>query len=402
MHAERLCHRWLSKVLPEMHRKRLLALSAIVCGALRGGRLSVTSLGRSLRGDAKAKHNIKRADRLFSNPHLYTARKSIYKQLSGELLGGSKQPVILIDWSDVDARRKFYLLRAAVAVKGRSLTLYEEVHSVSTKEKPKTHRQFLRNLKEVIPEDCSPIVITDAGFRVPWFRQVLDLEWDYIGRVRNRDMVQMAQNTRWIGAKTLYAQAMNKAKLFSDVALTRSNTLLCSLVLFKAKPKGRKHLGKMGKKSRRRTSLVSSARAREPWLLATSLPVESRFAKKIVDLYSTRMQIEESFRDLKCPRYGLSLYHNGTYKIQRMRVLVLIGSIATNFAWILGKTARECRAHWQYQANTTKTVSVLSNVFIGIQVFRDPRFRVPWDTFNGVKKHLETFHNLQTMTLAKA
>ena len=74
MQAEELCHKWLSGVMPGVHAKRLLALSATVEGAYRGGTLSVTGLGRAIRSEAKMKHSIKRADRLCSNMHLQSER----------------------------------------------------------------------------------------------------------------------------------------------------------------------------------------------------------------------------------------------------------------------------------------------------------------------------------------
>jgi len=119
----------------------------------------------------------------------------------------------------------------------------------------------------------------------------------------------------------------------------------------------------MGKKKRSRTSLVNSARAREPWLLASSLETS---AKHIAKLYATRMQIEEAFRDLKCPRYGLSLYQNGTYKLQRLRVLVMIGALAAAFSWLLGKATELSGKHRHFQANTVTHTNVLSAVFLGI------------------------------------
>ena len=378
MQAEKLCHKWLSNVLPEMHRSRLETLSLAVSSALRGGRLSVTSVGRWLMGIAKTKHNIKRADRLLSNNHLHSELKQIYSKLSQQILGTEKYPIILIDWSDVDARRKFFLLRAAVAVKGRSLTLYEEVHTRATKEKRRTHSKFLKNLQAILPMDCTPIIVTDAGFRTPWFKQVLSLGWNFVGRVRNTEKVQLAQNSPWIGGKTLYSAATSKAKLFADTLLTQSNALPCSLVLFKGKPKNRKHLTKMGKNARDTISIANAKRAKEPWLLATSLCIAKKSTKEIVKVYSTRMQIEESFRDLKCAQYGLSLYHNRTYKIQRLRVLILIGSIACNFAWLIGSVARTLQIHRQFQANTTSHTSVLSNTFIGIQIFRNTTLKIPW------------------------
>lgn len=52
-----------------MHQKRAGALSAAVCAVMHGVFLSVTALGRRLHSQAKTKHNIKRMDRLLSNPH---------------------------------------------------------------------------------------------------------------------------------------------------------------------------------------------------------------------------------------------------------------------------------------------------------------------------------------------
>ena len=114
MRAEKLCHKWLLKVLPGMHRGRPSAVCAVVGGAFRGGKLNVTSLGCSIRSNAKAKHTIKRADRLFSNENLQSEVGEAYRQLALESLRGNKRSVILVDWSAIAARRKFFLLRAAI------------------------------------------------------------------------------------------------------------------------------------------------------------------------------------------------------------------------------------------------------------------------------------------------
>ena len=386
MHAEQLLHIWLLNVLPEMHGRRRSALGAAMTGVLFGGRLAVTALGRSLLGSAKKKHNIKRVDRLLSNKHLQSETTEIYRSLAHQFVGEQEQPIILVDWSDVDGRREFFLLRSSLAVRGRSITLYEEVHGRETKEKRSTHNQFLENLKKILPEDCKAIIVTDAGFRNPWFKKVLELGWDFVGRVRNREMVKHPENTEWTGAKSLYKSATGKAKNIKETMLTRSNPLNCTLVLYKSKPKGRVLRGKLGKKKRNRTSLVNSQRAKEPWLLATSLSVT---AKKVVTIYSARMQIEESFRDLKCPRFGLGLYQNGTYKIERLRLLILIGSLATAFALLLGKATKLAGEDRQFQANTTTSTSVLSFVFIGIQVFRDWRMRLSLTLFREAEKHIQ-------------
>jgi hypothetical protein len=33
-------------------------------------------------------------------------------------------------------------------------------------------------------DTVKPIIVTDAGFKVPWFRQILKLGWDFVGRTR--------------------------------------------------------------------------------------------------------------------------------------------------------------------------------------------------------------------------
>jgi hypothetical protein len=65
------------------------------------------------------------------------------------------------------------------------MTLYEEVHDLSTKEKPATHTQFLSRLKVKLGDHVKPIIVTDAGFKTAWFRAVHGQGWDYLGRTRH-------------------------------------------------------------------------------------------------------------------------------------------------------------------------------------------------------------------------
>jgi hypothetical protein len=47
-----------------------------------------------------------------------------------------------VDWSDREAAKRPLLLRAAVPAGGRALPVSEEVQTVKTKEKAKTHMPF--------------------------------------------------------------------------------------------------------------------------------------------------------------------------------------------------------------------------------------------------------------------
>jgi hypothetical protein len=392
MHASLELHKWLVNVLPKIHSKRIEALSSVVSGALTGEQLTVTALGRSIGGEAKEKHRIKRADRLLSNAKLSFSRPEIYAALMRETIGKNRQPVILVDWSDLDQGQKCFLLRASTPAGGRALTLYEEVHPLSTKEKPKTHRNFLKQLKELLPEGCQPIIVTDAGFRTPWFKQVEELGWHWVGRIRNREQYRLCSEQRlpWQSCKLLYAQATRCAKDLGAVQLTARNEFGCRMVLFKANAKGRQNLTKRGKKPARSIkSRRNAACNREPWLLATSLPVDKFSAKQVVKIYATRMQIEEAFRDLKSARLGLSLEHSGTWKIHRLEILILIGSIAATFAWLLGKATRLAGQHRSFQANSIKCTEVLSAFFLGLRVFKNSVLRIAAQFFELARQQLK-------------
>lgn len=186
MQAKQVLHKIMMNTCPDMHKTRRSALEANVLSALTGQRLTVTDLGRSITSSTTQKHRIKRADRLLSNHHLHHETTGVYRAINHQLLGGQKRPVILVDWSDLDEYKQHFLLRAALAIEGRSVTLYEQVYTVEQKEKLLIHTQFLNQLKAVLPEGCQPIIVTDAGFRTTWFTLIEELKWDWLGRIRNR------------------------------------------------------------------------------------------------------------------------------------------------------------------------------------------------------------------------
>jgi len=51
----------------------------------------------------------------------------------------------------------------------------------------------MTKLKMMLPKSCKPIIVTDAGFRIPWFQLVESLGWDFIGRVRNRTFCKKSE-----------------------------------------------------------------------------------------------------------------------------------------------------------------------------------------------------------------
>ncbi|MBB4128512.1 hypothetical protein GGR77_003842 [Xanthomonas translucens] len=72
-------------------------------------------------------------------------------------------------------------------------------------------------------------------------------------------------------------------------------------------------------------------------------------ARQLVALYSRRMQIDSSFRDLKSHRYGHGLEDSLTGKRHRLDILLLVNAPATFASW-LAELACETTGidHWLY------------------------------------------------------
>lgn len=368
MQAKQVSHKVVGEVSEGMHGHRRTALEAAVWSAINGRDLTVTGLGRSMESEAKEKHCIKRADRLLSNGNLHAERRGIYGALCRWLVSAQRHPVILVDGSDLDETKTYQVLRASLVVAGRALTLYEEVHGKETAVKRATERKFLETLKVLLPANSQPVIVADAGFRTPWFKAVESLGWIWVSRIRHRHHVQLRTDGPWEPVKRLYAQASATPRLIGEVSLTESAPHICRLVVYKGKSKGRHRLTRFGKRARCKQSEKNATAAREPWLLATNLPVSRTLAKKLVRIYKTRMQIEEAFRDLKSTRFGLGMEHHRTSHIERLGVLLLIAALALMVLWLIGAAARERGYARYYQANTVRSSHVLSVIFLALRV----------------------------------
>ena len=374
MHALHILQQHLREACGGMHLARLQALIACVDAALQAQRLTITDLGRAVASRAHPKHSIKRVDRLLGNDHLYHERSTIYAAIARWLVMDNMRPVIVIDWSDLSKDRRGQLLRAAIPIGGRTLTVYEEVHPLRRLANPGVHRAFLRRLKALLPEDITPIVVTDAGFRTPWFRAVSALGWHWIGRVRNREHVRPEHSHSWIAAKGLYDRASTRPRALGAHQLARSNATACHLFLVK-RPKQHRVAKSVGGTPRRSTESLARARMnREPWLLATSPSLAGLRPREIVNIYAQRMQIEEAFRDLKCTRYGLGFELHLSRQLPRLAALLLIASLTLFVLALIGTAARAAGLQRRFQSNTRDSPAVLSLFKLAALVIRHPHY----------------------------
>lgn len=367
MHVVQLLHNVIKKACPQIHTTRLNALFISVAGLVIVGKLTLSGLGRSLTTGAKVKNNIKRIDRLLGNKKLFKEKCEIYDALTKLIISNTSKPPIIIDWSTLP-NKNFHLLRAAVPTNGRALTIYEEVHPEKKLNNHKVHKNFLKKLYSILPKDCKPIIITDAGFHSPFFREVEKLQWNWIGRIRN--LVKYKKENEWISCKSLHKKASRIPIFIIKSILSKTTPIECSLYLYKGKRKGRIDKNKSGKRSRGEYSRTIAKGKKEPWVLATSLKGGSKIAKKVIRLYKRRMQIEEGFRDVKNSRWGFGFEESKTYTLARLEILLLIALLAIFAVTLLGKIGVQRGVQYNYQANTVRNKVVLSLFFLGCQMLR--------------------------------
>lgn len=338
MHACAVLQKVLSPVIDSLDARNARNLLFAVAALLAGRRLTLMELARHWPRAERVHAPLKRADRLLGNPRVQAVRTRLYQAAMAWLVC-CPRPVLIVDWSELKSDGKWHLLRAGVVSRGRTLTLYEEVHPEARKNARAVEAAFLKRLRAMLPAEARPIVVTDAGFRVPWFRAVEALGWHWVGRIRHRARVQplgAAPDTPFLPRQALYPRARQRARTLGVFALTESKRLPCQLVLARRARGDRGQLTRAGHRARGGHARKMAARAKEPWLLGASRSLADLTAADIVRLYAKRMQIEQSFRDLKSHRYGCAFEDTLTRDPRRLEMLLLIHALATLAAWLEG------------------------------------------------------------------
>ena len=345
MRVEKMVRELVGQCSSVMHAVRLATVVSVVEGIMRSGALRPATIGRSVRGSTLPKHEIKRVDRLLGNPKMTGDRLFLFLAVAHRVLRGAERPLILVDWTQ--ACGTHVALVAAVPIGGRAVPIYSEVHPLKKLGNAAVERRFLRMLKTIVPTECRSIIVSDAGFKGPFFQAVIDVGWDFLGRVRGTAKA-ISSTGETISKEEFYASASITPVDLGAFKLFVKQRISCRLILVRKRRRpGPKRPPPACKEER---ELRQSAL--DPWLLATSL--SDGDAAEIVRKYSARMQIEETFRDAKSHRFGWSL---GTVRLttpDRAAVLLALATLAFLVATLIGMTAERHGRHRGYQANTEK------------------------------------------------
>lgn len=393
MHTSAVLHKLLSQSVPSIHQVRLSSFVDTVDSLTRGTTACVTQLGRGLNGHSYDKHKIKRVDRLLSNRHLYQECDAIYTTLTKLLLKTLTQVVIIIDWSPLCADQGWQLLRAAIPVGGRSMTLYEQVHPQSKLGNRQVQHQFLAQLATMVPSTCDVIIIGDSGFKTPFYRYIEQhLGWHWIGRIRGKDyMCSTHHNEQWVKSNTLYQKATTRAKKLGRYQWVRSNPLCANLVIIRRHRKHRITLNHNNQPRKCRRTYVHTRRAQDPWLLVASRSLQTLTAQQIVNLYQTRMQIEEGFRDTKSHRFGMGISQYRHMNPRRRAILCLIASCAQFVLWCIGTVAKQSQQVQSIRVNSASKRLPYSAIFLATLLLKQKRFKPPAKFINDALKEIQAY-----------
>lgn len=353
MHAAAIVSGFIETHLDAIHASRRRVLGALVGAAMCGHCLSLTRLSRAVQGTGCLKASIKRVERLIGNARIEQETQIVGCQLLKQLCRVREPLIIAVDWSALNPGGTLVELRAAVTRlgMGRALTVYQQVYPVAKLGNAKAERELLETLRGWISEDMQVIVVSDAGFRRPWFMQVERCGWSWIGRIRRG--VHVSRDGRvWVSAEQWFEQAKSKARRWANCYLSKKAPWLCDMVVYKAHSRRRKLYRRPGHGSSSKAVKEARARAREPWVLAHSGELKAYRPDEIVAMYERRMHIEECFRDTKSAVYGMGLEIARSRLQVRLQALLLIATLAAFLLWHIGQMAEAEGLHRRLKATT--------------------------------------------------
>jgi len=359
----------------DLHAKRVASLANATVGALQGARLAVGAIGRALAvaKDLDPKHAIKQVDRFFSNTGVDVW--ALFASWVPYVVGSRSEILVAIDWTDYDPDNQSTMAIYLVTKHGRATPLIWKTVKKSTLQgwRNEYEDQVLERLHEVLPAGVKVTVLADRGFGDQKFYELLkdQLGFDFVVRFRGVIKVTSAEGE----TKSALAWTPNNGRslLLRGARVTREGRQLGAVVCLKAKG------------------------MKDAWHLATSFG--DKPAAEIVNLYSKRFTIEESFRDMKNLRFGMGLSDTRIGSPERRDRILLVGAVAAALLTLLGAAGEAVGLDRRMKANTSKerTHSLLNQglfYFDWLLTMRDERALPLMQAFDELVRNQATFREM--------
>jgi Transposase DDE domain len=318
---------------PGMHEQRVLSLANATTGVLHSASLAISAIGAGLAGirGRVPKHATKQVDRLLSNPKLDL--DSLATQWVPFLLSDRSEAVLALDWTDFDADNHATLSLNLITRHGRATMLLWKTINKSDLAGNRNHieDQLLAKLADIIqhhvPHSIRITIVCDRGFADHKFYQwITELGFDFVIRFKQGSLVQDSIGDSRKAAD--WVPTNGRAKKIEPAFVTAQRFPVAAVVC--VKEKGMK----------------------DSWCLATSL--DARPARQIINLYSRRFTIEETFRDGKDPHFGLGLSQVRIRDPHRRDRLLFVGALAMALLTLLGAASEAAGLDRLLKVNTSK------------------------------------------------
>jgi hypothetical protein len=315
---------------PDLHAKRINALSAATLGVMTGASLAVAAIGQALalaRG-LTTKHAIKQVDRLMSNAGIDVWAS--FARWVPRQIGTAQDILVAMDWTDFDHDGQSTLVLSLVTSHGRAAPL---IWLTVWKEEIATRRNdyedaCLRRLAETIPPDCRVTILADRGFGdQKLFAFLTELDFAYV--IRFRGNIQVTDATGETRRAADWVGKAGRARKLANARVTAKGQTVGAVVCVHAKG------------------------MKEPWCLAASDP-EAK-AATLIHHYARRWTIEPQFRDTKDLRFGMGLSATRVGDPMRRDRLLLISAFAMALLTFLGEIGERLGMDRLLKSNTSKT-----------------------------------------------
>lgn len=348
-----------------LHAKRVLSLANATQGVIHAASLGVSAIGRALAAaqDTQAKHGIKQVDRLLSNVAIDP--QELFELWVPFVLSERTEARIALDWTHFEKDGHATLAAYLLTSHGRATPLVWRTFPLSElTDGGRTDAEdvLLLRLREVLPTQVSVTLIADRGFAdVRLYEMLESWGWHYVVRFRKGIAVTNAKGEskpveQWVSPE-------GHTKVLRGAKLTAAQHPVVAIVTIHAQAMA------------------------EPWYLATN--VDAKSGRDVVNLYSRRFTIEETFRDQKNPRFGLGMSHTRAKTPERRDRLLLLAALAQTLLTLLGAAGERCGLDRTLKANTStkRTMSLFSQGcfwFQAIEKMSEPKLRLLMTAFGEI------------------
>lgn len=366
-------HRFVEELVgDDLHAKRVLSLSNGVVGTLHAAVMSVHAIGHGLAAanNLDVRHSVKQVDRLLSNRGVDVSE--LMSSWVPFVLAQRKEIVVALDWTDFHQDGHSSIMAHLITSHGRATPLVWKTApkaTITDGERNDLEDEALMRLHQVVPADVSVTILADRGFGDIKLYEYLDrIGWNYI--IRFRGSIHVTDAAGITKPAKEWLRPDGRASVLHDASVTSKGYPVAGVV--SAHAKGMK----------------------EAWFLATNRV--DLGARDVVKLYGRRFTIEETFRDLKDPRYGMGLSSSRVTRPDRRDRMLFLFAIAHALLTLLGAASEATGYDRKLKVNTVKkrTLSLFRQGlfwFTALPNMSDDRLRPLMEAFDQIVRSHAVF-----------